>query len=501
MDRIRVLQYGQEDWSKLYWIPEYVDWEYHTEIVNGEEREYDITFIDRVPRILEIRKLYKMIHAHTLFVTDAVTEHPRLQDLILRKKGRVIEQAGIQEFLRQELRYFGRNSSGEKYGINQIAISHMFSGEVFWNGGYSVDLSGDFGEDFKQIIIWRNNIELPAGEEIELWLEYQKTDLVELSLKIDVLVPGYVGGASPEFVYSEKDMQEPIHLLGGDEDSILFISILAKGKGTLRLISLHNRKSKGSYGFFLPGGERHVASDREEVFSFFDPGDLKPPLNIYFSDYKTAQGFEGYSRMKSLGSPFLLLTESRLEGGGFYMGTPEYERMISDIIDKYKRELQFTDKDIIFSGMSMGAYGALYYGCGWKPHAFILGKPLVNIGNIAANTTFHRPGRFSTSMDVLLYHCGDTSAEAVGALNRSFWDKFDRANFSESKFIISYMLEDDYDQGAYEQILLHLKDHGVEVYGKGIHGRHEEKDGEVVQWFMRHYKKIMKEDFARNVEE
>ena len=58
---------------------------------------------------------------------------------------------------------------------------------------------------------------------------------------------------------------------------------------------------------------------------------------------------------------------------------------------------------MILSGISMGAYGALYYGCDIKPHAMILGKPLVNIGNVALNEKYLRPGGFPTSLDVLHY--------------------------------------------------------------------------------------------------
>ena len=33
---------------------------------------------------------------------------------------------------------------------------------------------------------------------------------------------------------------------------------------------------------------------------------MKPPLNVYFSGYRTAEGFEGYYMMKRMNAPFYL---------------------------------------------------------------------------------------------------------------------------------------------------------------------------------------------------
>ena len=102
-----------------------------------------------------------------------------------------------------------------------------------------------------------------------------------------------------------------------------------------------------------------MTTDREEVFAYFDPGDRKPPLNVYFSGYKTKEGFEGYRAMRNLGCPFLLISDARLEGGGFYMGSEEYEKLIKDVLRKYMDELGFSGDQVILSGLSMGTYGAL----------------------------------------------------------------------------------------------------------------------------------------------
>ena len=85
----------------------------------------------------------------------------------------------------------------------------------------------------------------------------------------------------------------------------------------------------------------------------------------------------------------------------------------------------------------MGTFGSLYYGCALRPHAFILGKPLGSLGDIAENERIKRPGVFPTSLDVLKKNTNNMDANAIKCINDRFWDKFDQADWSRSKFIMS----------------------------------------------------------------
>ena len=61
------------------------------------------------------------------------------------------------------------------------------------------------------------------------------------------------------------------------------------------------------------------------------------------------------------------------------------------------------------------------------------------------------------------------------------------------------MKEDDYDSRAYDMLISHLKTGGVEVYGKGIHGRHNDSTGAIAGWFKNQYEKILEENFGREM--
>ena len=72
----------------------------------------------------------------------------------------------------------------------------------------------------------------------------------------------------------------------------------------------------------------------------------------------------------------------------FYLGSQELESSIHKIIQEHLDFLGFTERDLILSGMSMGTYGAVYYGSEFRPRAIVLSKPLGNLGTIAQRGRF-----------------------------------------------------------------------------------------------------------------
>lgn len=499
LEKIQILQLGNEDWSRRYSIPENVLFFYMEQMSKERKNPFDLVFLDRPVTAEEFPYLQRVTKAYTLYVTEDVQLNTETEELFAEKKGQWIRKTQLAEFLRCEVRNYFPQPYGEKFQFSNLTPAQNFGGTVKWDGNYCVELRGDFGEELAQIACWRNNIPMFEGQAIDLWLEYEKDPSVEIALTVMQFVRGSLSEIQQVWEFTEQDLDDIVILDNQMADGVIFVSLQAKGKGKLKIIALHDRYSRRGHGCFLPGGERFVTKDREEVFAYFDPGDRKPPLNIYFSGYKTKEGFEGYRAMQKMGCPFLLIAEARLEGGGFYIGSDEYETMLCDVIKKYMDELGFTKDQVIMSGLSMGTFGALYYGCDILPHAMILGKPLASIGSVAANEKRLRPGGFPTSLDVLHKLYGDTDQAAVQALDQRFWEKFDHCDWSHSKFIVSYMIEDDYDANAYKTLISHLWSGGVQLYGKGIHGRHNDDTGAIVSWFFSQYRKVLNEDFSRKV--
>ena len=488
---------GNEDLSLQLHIPDYVEWNSVNDLKEATERGYDVCILNRCVNEMEARILLKKIRAYTLFLLDDVQVDQWTTWICTSRRARVLDVQTLQEFIDEDIHLFFPDSYGEKYVPQSLSISQSFRGSVFWNGFSGVELEGDYGDDYYQVAYWRGNIPVFKDQSIDFWLEYEKDDSVSIQLKIEQFQSGSLSTLQNRWIFSEEDLKSVVYITNKKMDGPIFVSLLAKGKGKLKIVGLHDRYSRKVYGSFLPGGMRKVTSKREEVFMYFDPGDMKPPLNVYFSGYKTQEGFEGYYMMRSMGAPFILIAESRLEGGAFYLGDEEYENFISTGIQDCLNQLGFDRSQLILSGLSMGTFGALYNGCKLQPHAIIIGKPLASLGDMANNERISRPGGFPTSLDVLSKNYGDMSEKSKDLLNHRFWDLFDQTDWSKTKFIVSYMLEDDYDMTAYNRLISHIDDIGVEIIGKGVHGRHNDDTYSIVAWFKNQYDGILKSDFKR----
>ncbi|MBR5578877.1 MAG: accessory Sec system protein Asp2 [Lachnospiraceae bacterium] len=494
-EMIKVLVLEAE--GKKYHVPEDIVIESSPYFQTKVKKPYDLVIIDKIPEKEELAFLYEATKEYCLYITADIQLQEEALQFFNRKMGKRIEKQEIPVFLQTEAKNYFPSSYGEKFGFNNFSISQKFKGKIRWTGNYSVHLEGDFGEELKQIGFWRNNIPIDKGQALELWLEYKKDANVELALTVVHFASGTISTVEQQWFFTQEDMKQPVIIDNRKSYGPIFVYLSARGKGTLDIIALHDRYSRRGHGYFIPGGERYVTSEREEVFAYFNPGDLKPPLHIYFSGYKTKQGFEGYHLMKSMKSPFLLIAEARLEGGSFYLGSKEYEELLIGIMKKYRDQLGFTGSDVIMSGLSMGTFGALYYSPDLLPHSVVLGKPLASIGYIAENERIKRPSGFPTSLDVLKYVKNHYKKEDREEVNEIFWEKLEKVHWGDTKFVISYMIEDDYDSNAYQNLITRLDPKGIQIYGKGIHGRHNDNTYEIVRWYRSQLKKILREDYNR----
>ena len=504
MNKIYVLFLGKEDWSKKNKVPQQVEFCFCEHLRSLPEKEQkriaDIVILDRKIFQDEADRLKGITRGYCLFATEQVDMSDQETAYYFEgKMGQYLYTGDIALFLEQETPKYYDYSYGEKFSSNALAVSQFFHGKISCQGNYNLMLEGDFGEDFSQIAYWRYTIPIYEKQSIDLYLEYQKMGDVEIRLRAVQFYSGSADAVRRIWEFDETELSGVVTIGHEDAYGPVFMSILAKGKGSLTITSLHDRHSRDGRGYFIPGGERLVSSKGEEVFCYFEKADMKPPLAVYFSGYRSQEGFEGYYMMRKFGCPFLLLTDPRSEGGAFYVGDEEFESMISNVIWDKMRQLGFSEKDVVLSGASMGTYGSLYYGAEVTPHALILAKPLTNMGSVARNERILRTGGFGTSLDILMKNYGALEETAVEAFDQRMWKRFDTADWSKTKFIVSYLYEDDYDPDGYQNILLHLKSDGVEVFGKGNHGRHTDNSASVMEWFKSQYEKLLEEDYNRKV--
>lgn len=490
MVSMRVIELGSTDYSTLAELGQDVYWSFEPEL-KEEDPYWDVAFVARQVSDSEAAYLIGHVRAYCLFVEEHIVLSAAMERLCRSRQGRRYSEKNIRELLATRLRDYYAKSYGEKFSPDRLAVSPNFSGNVQLEGSVAMVLSGSFGDTMQQAAFWRSNIPVEQGQAIDFWLEYQKSGTVEIELVIRQFVQGSISTVQNVWKFSERDLRDVVTIENRKLQGPVFVSLNARGEGSLRIVALHDRYSRHGLGAFLPGGVRAVTKDREELFTYFDPGNLKPPLAVYFSGYKTMEGFEGYYMMRRFGCPFLLVSDARLEGGDFYLGDAAYEKLVVDAIEKARTWLGFAPDQMVFTGLSMGTFGALYYATKLPCRDIVVGKPLLSLGDVAANERLRRPGGFPTSLDVLEKECGSLDAAAQDRLNRRFWDRFDGTDWSGRSIYAAYMIEDDYDGRAYPDLLRGMRGRGAKVVGKGLHGRHNDDTHGIVVWFKGQLKRVL----------
>lgn len=512
-EKINVLQVGTTNWKRELTIPENIEWFY----ISPQN-------VEMFSKTYRLQEAFKRRAIHAVLLTDDFYDESILSLGGLFEPYSLLYSTGIgpnsvsdsvRRFLIAQMAYpvsmdnpnelvdvlshtFFEKQYGDKFHTKDLIVSTSFKGKIGFDGSAYLTLEGHFGEEFRQIANYAYNI--PKDEvPLEFWPEFIKEGPCELQYKLQIIPLGGTKILS-EIVVSEAELNKPFYLRDKQE-GYLHLSIFAKGEGKLKLGPTHYRFSRYHFGTLLLGGNVHATSKRQEFLHYLHPGDFTPPLNVYFSGYRTAEGFEGYWMMKSLNKPFLLIADPRLEGGSFYIGDQEYEDAIKQVIQDALDFLGFEASQMIMSGLSMGTYGALYYGLDFKPHAIVVGKPLVNLGKLAENEKTIRPNIFPTSLDLLKQYANDLSERSRQDLDNRFWTKFEDADLSHTQLRIAYMKNDDYDRTAFYDLLEKTRSSGTKLVGKGWVGRHNDNSGAITQWFISQFRSLIRLDFSKEKHE
>ncbi|MHC5268404.1 accessory Sec system protein Asp2 [Enterococcus sp. LJL98] len=407
----------------------------------------------------------------------------------------------VEQYLNEN---FLAKQEGYKLNSDYAEISPNFQGHVTRKGKAYFRLTGPFPQQMRQIMVWKMTTIIGAYDRFEFYPEFKQVQgAIDAVFKIY-----FIKEHSREILdcieipIEKTRTGEKVIIENKGEAAYMSISLFAQGEeGELFIGSVHLRKALGKDFTLLPGGK--VIYDTEElggeILHYFEPGDFKPPLAVYFSGYRPAEGFEGRRMMASMGCPFLLIGDPRLEGGSFYMGSDALEKEVATVIREKLELLGFDSSQLVLSGLSMGTFGALYYAADLSPHSVIVGKPLTDVGDIATNGRIRRPNEFGTALDILYSHTKEVSASAAEQLNQKFWKKFKSGRYEKTTFAISYMKDDDYDKLSFPRLLKTIKGMNslTKVLYKGLVGRHNDNSPEINRWFLKQYRNVMVQVFQR----
>ncbi|HEC2150766.1 TPA: accessory Sec system protein Asp2 [Staphylococcus delphini] len=513
--RFSVLQIGGQDLEHLFNQNSEVAWDYFdtqlfdfeshfvermTEIIESEGA-FDLVFI-QTPLVEPLIELMTLVITPYNTIVDGNDWHTGYAQLEIVKKYRVqpIYYTDVAELHDRLIALAFPGQYGDKISPAHTHIHVSEAWQVTYYGHKEVRLEGDFGHTFRPLLSWRQNLVYDRDKVIEIWPEFHTEGNVALEYIVRLISLNPEEGLLETIVLTEQAMSEPLYLTRRPYTAYIAVAVRAKYDGVVHIGAVHKRLSRMEFGQLLLGGERFADEKREEFFYYFNPGDFKPPLNVYFSGYREAEGFEAFYLMQQLGAPFLLISDPRIQGGAFYLGTETFENGVKNVIRKSLDTLGFKSDECVFSGLSMGSFGALYYGAQMHPKAINVGKPLVNIGTIAENMKLVRPQDFETSLDVVLAHEPKNmdARTRVAKMNQRFWDVITNSSLHDTSVAITYMEHDDYDGTAFYDLLPIFSRQQVHLMNKSVPGRHNDDTATVVNWFMNFYQILLNDHFGRD---
>lgn len=495
---MNVLQLGSTNWAKEYSIPDDVKWSFNS--YDKKIKYFDLVIITGgvSADTIDWRKLQWMIEPYRVLYTKEVLGTLNKEATRFLKLQMATEiNEDVQTLIDSLLSKYFSDQGGIRLKSRQLIINENNCESYEYQDGDHLLLKANTRGQWKNIGTYNERIPIAEYRLMDLWLEYQSQGL-QPRLRVFIHPVSGDGKSGDMHIIecdSTKDQRIPIAV--SNQPRVVSVTLEVKGKGTLSLSSLHYRWSRSGIGKFLPGGKLlQNPQTREQVAYLFNPGDLRPPLNVYFAGARGLEGFEAVHLFRSVHAPSLLFTDTRLEIGQFYAGS-FWEQQIVSTIRKTLKRLGFTSQQLVLNGISMGTYPALKIGSILKPYAINVAKPITNLGYLASRARLQRPEDFTAIFDIDLRLLGDLTHEHLVEMDKKFWDRFNRADLKQTRLFIGYMLNDNYDDRTIEKLKKSKAVQQCRQFSyKGFPGRHNDNPY-VVLWFVSRVKYLSKISFKR----
>lgn len=499
---MNVLQLGGDNWADQYQIPADITWEFDAYPVPDKKKQhrYDAVIFTGEPELTgdEWFQLQWLVDPYKVFYLPQVKAAAGKQLRLFLQLQRAAEIKHLPQNLIDDLipKYY-TGQSGLRILPSQLLLNTRDFPAYRFVDGQHMDVDVHSDDRWQNLGTYKQNLYIDPQHLIKFWLEYQGADL-QLRLRVFIQPDGGDGDVR-DCHYIEVTGSEELELPIKADPHVRFASIglEVRGTGQLRLGVLHSRWSRGGHGAFLTGGQRIVDPIKhEDIAYYFNPGDMRPPLNVYFSGARGLEGFEAYPLFRNTHAPALLFTDMRLEIGQFYTG-PAIEEQIKAVIREKLAGLGLTNHELVMNGISMGTYPAMKLGMQLAAYAINVAKPIANLGYVAERGRLHRPGEFATVFDVDAQIARGLDRDSLRQLDAEFWRLASQTDLTATRLFVAYMKDDDYDDRA----LAGLRDNSAvqkaqQFSFKGYAGRHNDNP-ESIQWFAQRVADITGKDFKR----
>ncbi|WP_367342616.1 accessory Sec system protein Asp2 [Limosilactobacillus sp.] len=503
---MRILQLGSTNWADQYQLPKDMDWEFNVfpnPDMQKAKKGFDAVIIAG-PVTWSSKKwnqlLRKVDPYHVIYLPAAMQKLDKAGQLFIQCSNATEiteDPQTVIDHLPTRL-FFGQSGIRFMPSSFQPLMDRIESFQMMDQSHIKMEIDTD--GQWVNIGNFRDNIFIDPGKLMSLWLEME-SDGLEARLRVFIQPSGGDGDVKDCYLVSIGSNLDnpPLPISAADYPRYASVSLEVKGSGDFTLGILHSRWSREGYGDFIAGGKRIVnPANHEDIAYFFSNGDLRPPLNVYFSGARSAEGFEAFPLFHNLHAPMLLFTDMRQEAGQFYT-TSYMEEHIKSVIDQCLKQLGFNRSQLVMNGISMGTYPALKLGVQMQVGFINVAKQISNLGYVSRRARLQRPGAFETSYDIDNRLVKQLDDKNLQKLDNDYWELFNKQDLSNTRLFVAYMENDDYDDHA----IKHLRESAAIAKAKqfvyrGFPGRHND-NRQINYWFMRRLQQILRQDFSREL--
>lgn len=481
---MQVLQLGAENWADKYHLPSEITWIYNQYPLEKVKR-FDLVIITSGVQLTDYlwEKLHWQVDPYRVLYEPLAEKELSLagQHFLTSQEARQIVEEPQELINNLTIRYFS-GQSGMRIPPTNLLLGSVKSTLI--DGGHlrvAVDTN-----HWVKIGNYRQQIYIDPNRLLKFNLEYNHETDVKVRLRLFIQEGGGDGNLANNYLldFSTADEEQILPLKPVKTHRFASVGLEVMGKGELTIGMLHSRWSRDGKGEFLPGGKRLVDPDTgADIAYYFNPGDLRPPLHVYFSGARELEGFEAYPLFRRNHTPALLFTDPRLMVGQFYTGKA-IENQIKATITKTLKKLGFSRQQLVMNGISMGTYPAIKLGAQLSAYAINVAKPTVNLGRVAIRARLQRPDEFDTIFDIDRQLVSELTATQLTQLDTDFWKLMDKNGLTQTRFYVGYMANDDYDDLAVPRMQTNEAIQQAPLFvSKGFPGRHND-DPSVVYWFI-----------------
>lgn len=481
---MNVLQLGAQNWADKYKIPNGITWTYNTYPQVGI-KQFDLVIITEGVQLEDDlwSKLQWQVPPYCVLYSPFAEKdlsEAGLNFIKCQEARQIVEEP--QELIDQMPIRFFHGQSGVRFAPTKLLLNNSV-GTFTDDGHLKMKIEAD---EWTNLGSYQQNIYIDPQRLLKFNLEYDQEANIKIRLRVFIQPAGGDGSFKDlyflDFSKNNEEQELPIKL--EDVPRFANVSVEVLGKGELTLGVLHARWSRRDYGEFLTGGKRLVDPvTGEDIAYYFNPGDLWPPLHVYFSGARGLEGFEAYPLFRRNHTPALLFTDPRLAVGQFYTGSA-IESQIKDTIIATLKKLGFDRQQLVLNGISMGTYPAIKLGAQLSPYAINVAKPTVNLGQVALRARLERPDEFDTIFDIDRQLVSSLTSEQLEQLDTKFWKLMNQTDLTKTRIYVGYMKNDDYDNLAIKRMQENAAIQNARLFvSKGFPGRHNDNNA-VVQWFV-----------------